>query len=85
MEQSKLHYVNEVAKEGMIVAFTKDDKAFSGMIINILADRFEVKTKNTKIYNVMKENVIWVKTGKRWPKGIYQALRGEITSESEGK
>lgn len=86
MEQNKMRYVNEVAKEGSLVAFRSGDKMLSGMIVNIYSEtgRFDVKTKNSKMFAISKDDVAWVKTGKRWPKGIYLALRGEVTNGNEG-
>lgn len=82
--QEKSFYINEAAKEGVLVAFERIDeldnhkhKVLSGMIVNVFDTTFEVKTKNGKMFVVPKHSVLWVKTGKRWPKGIYQQLRGE--------
>lgn len=82
--QEKSHYVNEVAKEGVLVAFEcfsqKEPtlkKVFSGMITTVLEDGFDVQTKNGKMYKVLKSQILWVKTSKRWPKEIYEMLRSE--------
>lgn len=74
---TKATYV-ENAKIGMLIAFKVNDrKALSGMIEEIHQAGFVVKTKNGVRFNVRKKNVMWVKTGDRWPRGVYLALKGE--------
>jgi hypothetical protein len=65
------------ATEGTLVAFRVSDKMISGKIVKIVNNFFEVETRNGKSFMVYKSNVAWVKTGPRWPKGIYEALKGE--------
>lgn len=75
--EKKIEYV-ENAKIGQLVAFkVNDKKALSGMIDEIHATGFIVKTKNGIRFTVRKKNIMWVKTGDRWPKGVYLALKGE--------
>ena len=81
----KTDYI-ENAKVGTIIAFQiNGSKVISGMIDEIHKNDFVVKTKNSIRFTVRKKNVLWVKTGDRWPKGIYLALKGEgATNECKG-
>lgn len=75
--KNKHDYI-ESAKIGTIIAFkVTDKKALSGKIEEIGKSQFLVKTKNGVLFTVKKENVLWVKTTSRWPKGVYLALKGE--------
>lgn len=76
-DQSKSSYIDN-AKIGQLIAFKVNDKrALSGMIEEIHGSGFVVKTKNGVRFPVRKKNVMWVKTGDRWPRGVYLALKGE--------
>lgn len=76
LPKQKSQYIDN-AKIGMIVAFkVNETKVLSGMIEEIHKTDFLVKTKNGVRFTVRKKNILWVKT-KRWPKGIYLALKGE--------
>ncbi len=79
-KDEKKKYV-ENAKIGTIIAFkVNDTKVISGKIEEITKTGFVVKTKNGVRFMVRKKNVIWVKTGQRWPKGVYLALKGVVDS-----
>lgn len=66
------------AKVGTIIAFkVNESKVISGMIEEIHKSDFLVKTRNGVQFTVRKRHIIWVKTGPRWPKGVYLALKGE--------
>jgi hypothetical protein len=82
--ESKVHFI-ENASAGTIVAFRVQMDSglemFSGKITKIGKTIFEVETKNGKRFVINKCSVAWVKTGPRWPKGIYEALRGETQHE----
>jgi hypothetical protein len=76
----KSDYINN-AKIGMIVAFRVNNvKVLSGMIEEIHRNSFAVSTKSGVKFTVEKSNIIWVKTGSRWPKGVYLLLKGGIVS-----
>lgn len=40
-----------------------------------------VQDKIGNEYFVYKSNILWVKTGKRWPKFVYLMFKGEIVNE----
>lgn len=44
--------------------------------------RLLVCTEYDAEYNISYDDVIWVKSGKRWPKGVYNLLKGRA---SDGK
>ena len=79
----------KTAEVGIIIAFespTPDRQLISGKITKIVADRFafEVQTVKGAKYIVFPDNVKWYKTGRRWPKHIYNQLRGVPNAENEG-
>ena len=67
--------------EGVIVAFKKNEKCKSAKVISnneeVASDIIEVETKMGKKYKINKEDILWVKTGQRWPKGVYHLLVGD--------
>lgn len=71
-------YIDNI-KIGVLVAFkVGNTKALSGMVSEINKIGFVVETKTGVKYQVSKQNIIWVKTGDRWPKGVYLALKGVV-------
>lgn len=78
-KRPKSSYIDN-AKIGFIVAFKVGKRTFSGKIIEINTDGFVIETKNGVKFNIRKENIVWVKTGKRWPKGVFLALKGVVNN-----
>lgn len=77
LPRPKEEYI-ENAKIGTIIAFKVNNvKVISGMIEEIHKSDFLVRTKSGVKFTVRKKNIVWVKTGPRWPKGVYLALKGE--------
>lgn len=73
--RDKIEYIKKAAI-GTIIAFKVSDvKLLSGMIKEKLSSGFIIQTKNGMEFNVPVEAIAWVKSG-RWPKGIYEALKG---------
>ena len=82
----KQKYVDD-AKVGTLVAFRCDTgKVKSAMIIKRSTSkrRFLLETQYGAKYKVSFDDVLWVRTNKRWPKGIFKLLRGE-TAEQIGE
>jgi len=82
--EKKLSYI-EGAKVGTLVAFKTDNgKIKSAMIVKRSTKnrKFKLETKYGASFIVPFDDVIWVRTNKRWPKGVYQLLKG-IIDESE--
>lgn len=69
---------------GTLVAFNILDSMKSGKIINrsINDRKLKVETKYNEEYIIDFEDVTWVKTGSRWPKGIYKLLKGVKENEA---
>lgn len=77
---SKQSYLDTI-KVGSLVAFFNDNqtKYLSGKVLEVLENNVLLVESNLKSkYYLKKEDVKWVKTGKRWPKGVYKYLKGEI-------
>lgn len=71
---------------GSLIAFYNDNntKYLSGKIIEFKDnDVLLVETSYKTKYFVNKKDIKWVKTGKRWPKGVYQMLKGEKENVEE--
>lgn len=86
MEQ-KMQYV-EAIEIGALVAF----KLSSGKVKSAKVIKKSTKNRKLKletdygaVYIVSYEDIIWVRTGKRWPKGVYRLLKGLVDSNEENK
>ena len=68
-----LEYI-ENADVGTIVAFSIGDKVKSAKIINRSSARRKLKLETAygRIYVVDYDDIIWVKTSSRWPRGVYE-------------
>lgn len=65
---------------GCLVAFeTNTGKVSSAKIIKRSLKRrmLLLETEYKSVYKVSFNDVLWVKTGNRWPKGIYELLKGK--------
>ncbi len=86
MEQ-KMSYIENI-DIGTIVAFRlSNGKVKSAKVV-------KKSTKNRKLkletdygaeYIVSYEDVVWVRTGKRWPKGVYKLLKGQVDINGKEK
>lgn len=83
MEQ-KMSYVENI-NIGTIVAF----RLSNGKVKSAKVVRKSTKNRKLKLetdygaeYIISFDDVIWVRTGKRWPKGVYKLLKG-ISGESD--
>lgn len=83
----KAKYI-ESAEEGTIVAVLVDvfgnERVKSAAIKEVDLERktIVVETKVGVVYNnVPYKHVLWIKSGNKWPKSIYQLLKGELTFE----
>ena len=90
--ESKDEYIDN-AQIGEIVAFQYTfrregilvKKMVAGKIAHIYADplTFKVVTKKGSTYNLTRKQIEWVKTGSRWPKGIYEKMKGDAVAVDE--
>lgn len=86
MEQ-KMHYIENV-DIGTIVAF----KLSNGKVKSAKVARKSTKNRKLKLetdygaeYIVSYDDIIWVRTGKRWPRGVYKLLKGLVDANGKEK
>lgn len=86
MEQ-KMHYIENV-NIGTIVAF----KLSNGKVKSAKVVRKSTKNRKLKLetdygaeYIVSYDDIIWVRTGKRWPRGVYKILKGLVDTNGKEK
>ena len=75
---NKLRYIEEAAIGTLLAFRTETGKVKSAMIVNrsTKSKKFKVETKYGQQHVVHFDDVIWVRTNKRWPKGVYNLLKG---------
>ena len=79
MEQ-KMSYI-EQAKVGTLVAFRlPTSKVISAKVVkkSTAHRRFMVETAYGAQYIVGYDDIMWVRTGNRWPRGVYRLLKGLV-------
>lgn len=84
MEQ-KMPYIEQAAI-GTIIAFRlPNGKVKSAKVIKKSTKnrRFMAETEYNAQYVVDYDNVVWVRTGTRWPRGVYKLLKGLVGDEKE--
>lgn len=85
IDEQKLSYI-ERAEAGTIIACTINGKVKSAKIVKRSTKKrcFMVETAYGAQHVVSYENVVWVRTGNKWPRGVYRALKGlEPETETE--
>ena len=83
-EQKELYI--ESSEIGTIVAFKlSSGKVKSAKIVNRNRKKKKLKleTRYGAEYIVSYDSIIWVRTGKRWPKGVYNLLKGIDDNEKK--
>lgn len=89
-KKGKLSYLRNI-KKGTIVAFRVkmygEEKVKSAAVENVSQKRGLLKlvTKYGAEFIVPFEDVVWVRTNSRWPKGVYELLKGIKKEESENE
>ena len=81
----KIPYI-EQAEMGAMVAFRlPNGKVKSAKLINRSVKNRKVKLETSygKVFVVKYEDVIWVRTNDRWPRGVYNLLKGNVIVEVE--
>lgn len=84
-DEKKMKYIENV-KAGTIVAFrTSHGKVKSAKVVKKSTKnrRLKLVTSYDAEYNISFDDVVWVRTGKRWPKGVYCELKGISEDEYE--
>lgn len=86
MEQ-KMSYVENV-DIGTIVAF----RLSNGKVKSAKVTRKSTKNRKLKLetdygaeYIVSFDDIVWVRTGKRWPRGVYKLLKGQVDVNGKEK
>ena len=85
ISQNRVQYI-ESAVIGTLIAFRlPNGKVKSAKIIKKSTSkrRFMVETKYGAQFIVNYDDVIWVKTGSRWPKGVYNLMKGIGDTDAE--
>lgn len=82
--KSRMDYISNI-KPGNVISFNvPGDKMISGKVVEICEPeqtpdgkerKYIVRTNNCSIFYVVEKDITWVKTGTRWPLGIYNALK----------
>lgn len=85
--EQKMTYIENI-DIGTIVAF----RLSSGKVKSAKVTRKSTKNRKLKVetdygaeYIVSYEDVIWVRTGKRWPRGVYELLKGQVDANGKEK
>lgn len=76
----KMPYI-EGAEIGTLVAFRlPNGKVKSAKIVkkSTKGRRFKLETDYGAQYIVSFDDIVWVRTGKRWPRGVYKLLKGMV-------
>ncbi len=86
MEQ-KMSYIENI-DIGTIVAF----RLSNGKVKSAKVTRKSTKNRKLKLetdygaeYIISFEDVVWVRTGKRWPRGVYKLLKGQVDANGKEK
>lgn len=84
MEQ-KMRYIENV-ELGTIVAFhLANGRVKSAKVVkkSTKSRKLKLETNYNAEYIVSYDDIIWVRTGKRWPKGVYELLKGKVDNGKE--
>ena len=78
--KQKMHYIENV-EIGALVAF----RLSNGKVKSAKVTRKSTKNRKLKLetdygaeYIVSYDDIVWVRTGKRWPRGVYKLLKGLV-------
>lgn len=83
----KMPYI-ERADVGTVVAFRlAGGKVKSAKIIkkSTKSRRFMLETSYGAQYITSYDDIVWVRTGKRWPRGVYRLLKGMVDDAADQK
>lgn len=81
--ERKVPYI-EQAEIGTMVAFMlPNGKVKSAKLINrsVKNRKIKVETSYGKQFVVSYDDVVWVRTNDRWPRGVYNMLKGNVATE----
>lgn len=86
IDSNKLRYINE-APIGTLVAFKlPNGQTKSAKIINRSTGRKKLKLETVygKRFIVSYSDIVWVKSTNKWPRGVYNQLKGIVMEETNG-
>lgn len=86
IDRNKLRYINE-APIGTLVAFKlPNGQTKSAKIINRSTGRKKLKLETVygKQFIVSYSDIVWVKSTNKWPRGVYNQLKGIVMEETNG-
>lgn len=72
---SKSEYADR-AEVGCLVAFKISGVLYTAKIDRIESHHFLCKNRRGLKFKIPKDEIVWFKTGKRWPTSIYRELKG---------
>lgn len=85
--KQKMPYIENI-EIGTLVAF----RLSNGKVKSAKVTRKSTKNRKLKLetdygaeYIVSFDDIVWVRTGKRWPRGVYKLLKGKVDNEKEQK
>lgn len=81
--ERKVPYI-EQAEIGTMVAFMlPNGKVKSAKLINrsVKNRKIKVETSYGRQFVVSYDDVVWVRTNDRWPRGVYNMLKGNVATE----
>ena len=72
-----MRYVKDV-NIGVLVAFKDGENVRAAKVVRKSTKRnvLKLEDKSGKEFIISYNDVIWVRTGNRWPKGVYELLTG---------
>ena len=83
--KQKMPYIENV-EIGTLVAF----RLSNGKVKSAKVTRKSTKNRKLKLetdygaeYIVSYDDIVWVRTGKRWPRGVYNELKGLVSNDKE--
>lgn len=86
MEQKMSYIIN--IDIGTIVAF----RLPNGKVKSAKVARKSTKNRKLKVetdygaeYIISYDDIVWVRTGKRWPRGVYKLLKGQVDTDGKEK
>lgn len=75
--KTRAEYIKNI-EIGSLVAFKVKNRMLSAKVVQVNENDLKVEAKNGSIYFIGKEAVAWVRTGRRWPAGIWNALKDNV-------
>lgn len=85
VSRTTLEYLNN-AEAGTLVAFKRNsskDVAMSGKLISFENGKVTVESKKGTKFKLNPDNIIWVKTGGRWPRWVFNLFNKDKEVESD--